>query len=126
MGLLRLRRLARDAHGGIAVEYALILPALVLALLGGIWLGLLGLAMSSLDLAVQSAARCMAVDANACATPTQTQTYAQSQYTGPDVGAVFTASATGCGHTVSAQGTFSLDVAPGLSDVPLNVSACYP
>jgi Flp pilus assembly protein TadG len=119
-------RFARDASGVTAIEFAFILPTLMLMILGGIWLGLLSFSKSGMDLAVQGAARCMSVDANNCGTTSATQTYAQSLYGGPKIAPVFTASTTGCGHTVTAQATFSFNFMPGLPDVPLSASACYP
>jgi Flp pilus assembly protein TadG len=121
-----LRRLARDERGVTAVEYGFVFPVFALMLLGGIWASLLVFSVDSLDLAVQSAARCMAVDANNCGTPSATQTYAQSRYAGPNISPVFTATATGCGHTVTAQANYDMKVLPGFAAVPLSVSACYP
>jgi Flp pilus assembly protein TadG len=121
-----LRRFARDVGGATAVEYGFVLPLLAMTILGGIWVGVLTFSVSSLDLAVQSAARCMAVDANACGSVAATQAYAQSRYGGPNIAPVFTASTTGCGHTVTAQASFDLNILPGFSTLPLTVSACYP
>ena len=121
-----LRRLARDEAGATAVEYGFVLPVLLTMILGGVWVGLLTFSISSLDLAVQTAARCMAVDANACPTASATQTYAQSRYAGPNISPVFTATTAGCGHTVTAQANFDLNILPAIGAVPLSVSACYP
>jgi Flp pilus assembly protein TadG len=121
-----LRRWRDDAQGTTAIEYALVLPLFLTVLLGGIWTGLLMISMSSLDLAVESAARCYAVDATLCATPSAAQTYAQGRYAGLASSAVFTASNTGCGHTVSATANFNLNFVPGVGPVPLSASACYP
>jgi Flp pilus assembly protein TadG len=123
---LFLNRLRGDERGATAVEYGFVLPILIIMILGGIWASLLTFSVSSLDMAAQSAARCMAVDANTCGTPTDTATYAQSRYAGPNISPVFTASATGCGHTVTAQATFNLNIIPGITNLPLSVSACYP
>jgi Flp pilus assembly protein TadG len=119
-------RLARDRGGAAAVEFALVLPVAAVMLLGGIWVGLLVFSLSSMDYAVQSAARCMAVDANACGSTSATQTYARGLYSGPAISPVFSASASGCGHTVTATADFDLDILPGAAAVPLSVSACYP
>jgi Flp pilus assembly protein TadG len=116
-------RLARDAGGATAVEYALVLPVAMMMMLGGIWVGMLIFSVSSMDRAVQSAARCMAVDANACGSTGATQTYAQSHYIGPAISPVFTASSSGCGHTVTATANFDV---PAIVNVPLTISACYP
>lgn len=121
-----LRRLRRDERGATAVEYGLVMPLLITGILGAMWAGLLMFSASSLDMAVQQAARCMAVDANNCGSATATQTYAQAHYAGPDIAPVFTATADGCGHTVTAQATFGLGILPGVPDVPLTSSACYP
>jgi Flp pilus assembly pilin Flp len=120
------RRLKKDTSGAAAVEYAFVLPVFMMLLMGGLWVGLLSYTISSLNFTVQSAARCMAVDVNACGTAADTLTYAQGIYNGPSISPVFQASATGCGHTVTAQATFNLIVLPGFSAVPLTASACYP
>jgi Flp pilus assembly protein TadG len=121
-----LRRLARDERGVTAIEYGFVFPVFALMLLGGIWASLLVFSVDSLDLAAQSAARCMAVDVNNCGTASATQTFAQGRYAGPNISPVFTATTTGCGHTVTATASFDLRVLPGLVAVPLSVSACYP
>jgi Flp pilus assembly protein TadG len=121
-----LRRLLVDCAGATAVEYALVLPLLALMIMGGIWVGALSLSVSSLDLAVQSAARCAAVDANQCGSASATQTFALSRYAGPAISPVFSASNSGCGHTVTAQANFDLNIVPGIGSIPLSVSACYP
>lgn len=121
-----LHRFARNDRGATAIEYGLVLPVLAAAVLGGIWVGLLLLSTSSLNLAVQAAARCMSVDANACGSASATQSYAQAQYNGPNISPVFTADTSGCGHTVTAQANFNIDILPGIGSVPLSSSACYP
>lgn len=121
-----LRRFARDESGATAAEYGLVLPLLLFAILGGFWVGLLMYSSSSLDLAVQGAARCMSVDANKCGSVADTQLYAQSLYNGPSLSPIFTASTSGCGHTVIAQANFNLNILPGVASVPLSSSACYP
>jgi len=121
-----LRRFRRDQSGATAVEYGLILPILVLSIMGGIWVGLLSYTTNSLNLAVQAAARCMSVDANNCGSAAATQTYALSQYQGPDISPTFTADTSGCGHTVTAEAVFNMTIVPGIGNVPLSSSACYP
>ena len=121
-----LARLLTDRGGATAVEYALVLPLLVTMIMGGIWVGALTLSVSSLDMAVQSAARCAAVDANQCGTASATQAYAQSKYAGLAVSPTFSASSSGCGHTVTGQATFDLNIVPGVGSIPLSTSACFP
>jgi Flp pilus assembly protein TadG len=120
------RRFGRDESGATAMEYGLVMPLLIFGILGAAWAGLLMYSAASLDLAVQSAARCMAVDANNCGTASATQTYAQARYQGPAISPTFLATASGCGHTVTAQASFGLEILPGIRGVPLSSSACYP
>jgi Flp pilus assembly protein TadG len=124
--LSRLKRFKADVRGTAAIEYGLVLPVMLVAILGGLWVGMLTFSASSLDLAVQTAARCMAVDANACGTVSATQAYAQTQYKGPAIAPTFTASTAGCGHTVTAEANFNLNILPWIGTVPLSTSACYP
>lgn len=121
-----LLRLARDTGGTTAVETALLLPAFIAMILGGIVTGSLGLAVSSLNLAVEDAARCASVKTTVCTSSTAITDYAKARYSGPAISPVFTYSTAGCGHTVSATGTFSLKVIPQLMNVPLTAHACYP
>jgi Flp pilus assembly protein TadG len=119
-------RFASDARGAVAIEYAITLPVLLLMLLGAIWTGLLIFSMSSMEMAVETAARCASVDSSNCGSPYATENFARSQYAGPAISPVFTASSTGCGHTVTGQATFNLALVPGFATVPLSASACYP
>jgi hypothetical protein len=95
-------------------------------ILGGLWVGCLLWAVSSLDFAAQSAARCAAVNAQLCGTPAATISYAENLYAGPDLSPVFTADGSGCGHTVAVQANFDLRILPGIGDVPLTARACTP
>jgi Flp pilus assembly protein TadG len=119
-------RLAPDTRGTTAVETALLLPAFIAMILGGIVAGSLGLAVSSLNLAVEDAARCASVKTTVCTSNTTITDYAKAKYSGPAISPVFTYSTAGCGHTVSATGTFALNVIPQLVNVPLSATACYP
>ena len=124
--IILLRRFGRDESGATAPEYGLVMPVLIFSILGGLWAGLLMFSSSSLDLAVQSAARCMSVDANQCGSASATEAYAQAQYQGPSIAPAFTATLSGCGHTVTAEASYDMRVLPGFAAVPLSVSACYP
>jgi len=61
-----LGRFRRAEEGGSAVEYALILPAFITLLVGGLCLGNVAFAINSLHYAVQDAARCAAVKTTVC------------------------------------------------------------
>lgn len=121
-----LRAFVADRSGAAAAELALVLPLFVCVLMGGIWAGLLTLSISSLDYSAQAAARCAAVNAQLCGTTSATETYAESLYNGPAISPVFTASQSGCGHTVAAQASFDFSLIPGIGAVPISASACYP
>lgn len=121
-----LRRFHGDLGGASAVEFALVLPVFVLLVLGSISAATLGLTIASMNYAVEAAARCSAVKAPACVTPSATATYARTRYVGPSVSPVFTYAATGCGNTVTGTATFSLNLVPVFNSVPLSTSACYP
>jgi Flp pilus assembly protein TadG len=63
-----LRRLAADRRGAAAVEMAMVMPALLLLLLGGMEAGRMAWTKATLTYAVQEAARCGAVNATLCPT----------------------------------------------------------
>jgi Flp pilus assembly protein TadG len=112
-------------RGSAAVEFAIILPALAALVVGGLNTGLLIYSTVGLRTAVEQAARCFSVNASQCGSAAATQTYAQNQYYGIST-PTFTASATGCGHQVSA--TVTIDVMAVLANfsVPLSAIACFP
>jgi Flp pilus assembly protein TadG len=121
-----LRRWRDDRRGVTAVEYALVLPAFAMLLLGVINTSQLASVISGMHFAVQEAARCSAVNSVACGDPNSTAAFARSRYAGPAVEPIFVATPQGCGHTVRATATFELNVAIMTFDVPLSAEACYP
>ncbi len=121
-------RLGADKAGATAIEYAIVLPALLLLLLGTVDVGRVFWVQVTLDRAVQAAARCAAVNANLCATTAQIQAYAASQAFGMTIApSAFTPSTEACGQKVSARLAFSF-IIPWLSakDTTLTSSACHP
>ena len=66
------RRLWADRSGASAVEFAIVLPVFVLLVLGSISAALLTFSVSSLNYAVEDAARCAAVNKVLCSTPQDT------------------------------------------------------
>ena len=121
-----LARFRRDRSGGTAVEFALVLPAFVMLVLGVISAGQLAHATNSLHYAVEEAARCWAVNATLCPNNSAAEAYAQSKYLGPRVEPEFVASTIGCGRTVTANGVFQLHAAIATFAVPITAQACYP
>ncbi len=121
-----IRRLWRDRSGASAVEFGLILPVFVMLVLGVINVSLLTNAVSSMNYAVQEAARCAAVNNVACPNEESITAFARSRYRGPQIDPQFTSENSGCGRTVRATATFELNVAIHVYQVPINATACYP
>jgi Flp pilus assembly protein TadG len=122
-------------RGSVAIEYAIVLPVLLLFLLGVMDVGRLLWAYSTLHRAADSAARCAAIQAPGCATFGATQSFAVAEAWGLIVTAsAFTVSNQACGVQVVANYTFGF-VIPWLSvvapfgssnSIPLTATACYP
>jgi Flp pilus assembly protein TadG len=112
-------------RGNTAVEFALLLPALAMLLVGGLYTGLLMYSAAGLHEAVEQAARCYSVSKSQCSSASAAQTFAQSSYYGINT-PTFTASTQACGHQVSATLNFVLDAAVASFNVPLSATACFP
>ena len=122
-----LGKLARGQGGAAAVEFAMVLPAFVGLIVSSIFVAQLMYEASSLRYAVEAAARCASVNTTVCSSNTTTQTYAAGKYLGPVSPApTFTASSTGCGHTVTGSVTYVLRTGVRTFNVPLSASACFP
>ncbi|HZS84410.1 MAG TPA: TadE/TadG family type IV pilus assembly protein [Stellaceae bacterium] len=121
-------RLLADRGGATAVEFALILPALTLLLLGIMECGRLVWAQSTLQMAVEDAARCASVDTTVCGTAGAVQAYAAGRATGINATAGdFALSAQPCGNQVSATYPFTIlsaQVFP--TAITLTARACFP
>jgi Flp pilus assembly protein TadG len=119
-------RFGRDSSGASAVEFALVIPAFILLVFGGMGAATLGFTVVSLHSAVQDAARCAAVKTTVCTNASTTQAYAASRYSGPNISPTFVYTTTACGPTVTATATYDLNIIPQISEVPITASACYP
>ena len=115
----------KDRAGATAVEFALVLPAFVSLIVGGLCAGQLAFAVSGLQFAVQEGARCAAVKTTVCTSGASTISYAAAQYQGPAIAPSFTYAASGCGHTVSATGSYVFMI-PVTVSLPLTATACFP
>ena len=121
----RARRFLVCDQGATAVEFALVMPAFLALVLGGLSVSVLLYSNVSLQDAAEQGARCYSVDSGTCSSASAAQTYAQGFYHG--VGApTFTASTPACGHQV--VGSVTLQIAAVLANlsVPLTASACFP
>jgi Flp pilus assembly protein TadG len=120
-------RFRDNSAGNTIVEFALILPAFIMIIIGGIYLALLTFTASSLHYATEAGARCASVNTTLCNSNTATATYALSRFLGPTGNPpTFTAVTATCGHSVTGSMTYKLDT--GLADlsVPLSSTACFP
>lgn len=109
----------------MAVEFALVLPALASLLIGGLYAALVVYSAAGLHFAVEDAARCYSVNSTQCSTASATETFAQSAYKGLSSPA-FVASTPTCGHQVAATVTIPLVAVMVNLSVPLSATACFP
>jgi Flp pilus assembly protein TadG len=124
----------RSRRGSVAVEYAFVLPVLLLFVLGIMDTGRLIWTYATLNRAAEAAARCAAIDAVTCGTTADIQTYAVAQAFGLSIAAAaFTPTTQTCGSRV--VGTFAfqftipwLGVSPygATNSATLSATACYP
>lgn len=120
----------RRRRGSAAIEYALILPAVLLFVIGIIDTGRLIWTYTTLSRAAEAAARCAAVDTTQCGTVAQVQSYAASQAFGLtiDTGA-FTVTTADCGIQVKGAYDFTYAIPAFTKDfgtITLTATACYP
>jgi Flp pilus assembly protein TadG len=128
-------RRPRRSGGSVAIEYALLLPVLLLFVLGIIDTGRLLWSYATLQRAVDAAARCGAVGAASCATTAQIASYAAGQAFGLAVTpAAFSVSTPACGVNVRGTLRFSF-IIPWLgaskpfgsaNAITIGATGCYP
>jgi Flp pilus assembly protein TadG len=130
---MRNPRIGQNAHwwsdrdGSTAVEFALVLPVLILLIFGALGLMTAMSMNTALHFAVEDAARCAAVKTTVCADQTTTSSYASGKYKGPSMtGLTFTLTSPACGKQVVGAGTFVLSTGLATFNVPMSVQACYP
>lgn len=120
-----MRRCLSSRSGSIAVEFALIVPLLLLLVFGVIEFGRAMWVRNSLQSAVEDAARCYALNRPACDTETKVKTYAAAVAMGVPVNASnFSLPADLCGKKVAATYAFSPIVPIIPLTVTLRASAC--
>jgi Flp pilus assembly protein TadG len=117
----------RNVAGNTMVEFAIIAPAVIMVLIGGLYVGMLGFTMASMQYAVQAGARCASINTTTCTNSTTTETYTRSHFWGTTSAApVFTSSTVACGHAVTGSLTFVFSTGLSSINVPLTSKACYP
>ena len=117
-----------DERGVTAIEYALLLPVVLVIVLGIIDAGRAVWTQATLNHAAGAAARCGAIDTVRCGTTAEIQAYAVDQAGGmalqPTIFAVTTAV---CGNKVTASLPLSLTLPwNGSSSITLKAEACFP
>jgi uncharacterized membrane protein len=119
-------------RGNVAIEYALILPLLIVLTFGLIDTGRLLWAFATLTRASEAAARCAAINVTDCGTTVQIQTRAVAEAWGLSIlPSAFAISKPACGIQVDATYAFVF-VTPGLGAIvplgtqTLKATACYP
>jgi Flp pilus assembly protein TadG len=119
-------RFAGGRRGTTAIEYAIVLPALLLFLLGIMDTGRLLWNYTTLYRAVEAAARCGTVNLIDCGTTGQIQSRAVAEAWGMAVSAgSFTVSDQACGLQVRTTYSFVFTI-PGFSAITLEPEACFP
>src|SRR5271157_3201098 len=121
----RTRRFLVCNQGATAVEFALVMPAFLALVLGGLSVCVLLYSNVSLQDAVERGARCFSVDAGTCSSASAAETYAQGFYNGVGV-PTFAASTPVCGHQVVATVTLQIVAVLANLSIPLTASACFP
>jgi len=115
-------------RGTVAVEYALVLSALLIFVFGIMDAGRVLWTLTTLERAAEVAARCGAVNTATCATAAEIQSYAATQAFGLTIASTaFTSSTAACGALVTASFPFTF-VIPWIatSGITLAATACYP
>jgi Flp pilus assembly protein TadG len=121
-----MRRYWSNDRGTSVVEFALVAPALVMVLVGGLGLCLMLFAIGSMHYAVEDAARCAAEKPTVCSDASSAIAYARSRYAGILATPVFTYATAACGHQVSASITYTFDLGMYRRSVPLSATSCFP
>jgi Flp pilus assembly protein TadG len=117
-------------RGAVAIEYALILPALLLLVIGIIDTGRVLWTYTTLYRATEAAARCAAIKDARCVTESQVQSYAVAQAFGLKINApAFKVATAACGIQVKGSYDFTFAIPAftvDLGTITLNATACYP
>jgi hypothetical protein len=123
----RLRAYWHEERGGGAAEFAIVVLPFSALIFAIIHLSLMFYANQNLQFAVEGAARCSSVmSSTTCNSTGAVQTYAAGLYKGPNISPSFVYTATGCGHTVTGTGSYTLNAVFVSTSVPLSSTACFP
>jgi Flp pilus assembly protein TadG len=115
-----------DRRGAVAVEVALLVPALIMLMFGVIEFGHALWVKNALDFSVAQAARCASINPTLCETADQIQSYAADQAGIAFDKSDFTVSNRSCGNQVAAHHPMQLAIPFAPLSVTINATACYP
>ena len=120
-----IRSFSSNQGGATAVEFALVSPVLLIAILGALEFGRLMWTQSALHFAVEEAARCASVTPSTCGTSAQIAAYASTVSALTIDASSFTATTPACGHQVSASYNYQFIAAGFFPFTPtLTAQAC--
>ena len=116
--------LVRDCNGAVAFEFLIMLDPLLLLLLGTFDIGLMTLSETRINFAVEAAAKCGAIGAAMCISPSQTAAYGSSIAGLPGLDASgFLVTTEACGMYVTVTYAYAGVVLPAITT---RAGACYP
>jgi Flp pilus assembly protein TadG len=123
-----IRKLIGENDGATAVEFAFTAPLFMALVFGIIESGLAMWTQFGLENAVETAARCAAVNRTSCSGSSAVATYAASNTLGVTVPTSdFTYSKVSCGHQVSASYDYAyLTHYFGATKVTMHAQSCFP
>jgi hypothetical protein len=119
-----LREFASNCRGAVAAEFLILLFPMLLLLLGIFDTGVAMLTETRINFAVEAAAKCGAIGAPMCVSPSQTAAYGASLAALPGLDASgFSVMSEACGMYVTATYPYAGMVLPAIT---LSARACYP
>lgn len=126
------RRLFQEVSGAALAEFAMVVPIFFALVFAVIHLSFITWGMTAMHWAAETAARCASINVPlgasgaTCTDNGSTQTYALSQYKGPNMAVAFVAdTANSCGKKVSATGSYKMNVVVTSVTLNLSAQACY-
>jgi Flp pilus assembly protein TadG len=117
----------RDSRGTAAIEFAMVIPAFIMLIVGGFYAAGFYFAATSMQYAIDAGARCASINTATCPDTTSTLNYVKAHFAAAsEVTPTFTASVATCGHNVTGSVTYVLDTGLQTINIPISASACYP
>jgi len=103
------------------------LPAVLMAIVGGINLCLVSYTLAGLHYATEAAARCASLDTTTCGSSAGVDAYAKTRFVNASgQPATFTLANGSCGSAVTGALTYKLNIGVKMLDLPLQAQSCAP